>query len=80
MQNNNVTDRTCSIYQGRGWTNGQECSAMEVCRNCNPGEACFVPDSYLVYNVASYGRVKGEDAMMQEIFANGPIAVSIAVT
>lgn len=34
----------------------------------------------MVYNVASYGRVKGEDAMMQEIFANGPIAVSIAVT
>jgi len=78
MARHNMTDRTCSVYQARGWTNGQNCSAMEDCRNCAPGEACTVPGRYLVYNVSTFGRVKGEADMMQEIYANGPIAVSIA--
>jgi len=69
MKNNNVTDRTCSIYQGRGWTNGQSCSPMEMCRNCYPGEACVVPKwGYHQYQIAEFGRVTGEQAMMQEIY------------
>ena len=44
MSKNEVTDETCSIYRARGLDNGQVCSPMNVCRNCNPGEACFVPD------------------------------------
>ena len=67
MANNEVTDETCSIYRARGLDNGQVCSAMNVCRNCNPGEACFVPDQYLVYGVDEYGEVSGEENMMQEI-------------
>ena len=64
MAKNEVSDRTCSIYQARGLDNGQKCSAMEHCRNCNPGEACFVPDEYKVYSADQYGNVKGEDNMM----------------
>jgi len=52
---------------------------MNVCRNCNPGEACFVPDEYLVYGVKDFGAVKGEENMMNEIAQNGPIACGIAV-
>jgi len=79
MAKNEVTDRTCSIYQARGHDNGQKCSAMENCRNCNPGEACFVPDAYKTYNADQYGNVKGEQNMMQEIAQRGPIACGIAV-
>lgn len=68
MHFNEVTDETCSIYRARGHDNGQVCSAMNVCRNCSPGEACFVPDSYYVYNVAEFGEVTGEENMMQEIY------------
>lgn len=52
---------------------------MEKCRNCNPGEACFVPDEYPVYHAAEYGNVSGEENMMQEIYQRGPIACGVAV-
>lgn len=79
MAKNEVTDETCSIYRARGLDNGQVCSAMNVCRNCSPGEACFVPDQYLVYGVDEYGEVSGEQNMLQEIYQRGPIACGIAV-
>ena len=79
MADNEVTDETCSIYRARGLDNGQVCSAMNKCRNCNPGEACFVPDQYLVYGVDEFGQVSGEEEMMQEIYQRGPIACGIAV-
>ena len=79
MAENEITDETCSIYRARGHDNGQVCSAMNVCRNCNPGEACFIPDEYRVYGVDEYDLVNGEDNMMQEIYQRGPIACSVAV-
>jgi len=79
MAKNEITDETCSIYRARGHDNGQECSAMNVCRNCSPGEACVVPDQYLVYGVDEFGHVSGEENMMQEIAQRGPIACGIAV-
>ena len=79
MADNEITDETCSIYRAHGWDNGQACSAMNVCRNCNPGEACFVPDEYMVYGVDQFGEVKGEEPMMQEIYQRGPITCGIAV-
>ena len=44
MNENEITDETCSIYRARGLDNGQTCSSMQICRNCNPGEACFIPE------------------------------------
>ena len=41
---------------------------MEMCRNCEPGEACFVPAEYYTYGVEEYGLVKGEQDMMNEIY------------
>jgi cathepsin X len=79
MNKNEVTDETCAIYRARGHDNGHGCSAMAVCENCMPGEPCFVPDEYLVYGTEEYGKVSGEDAMMQEIYQRGPIACGIAV-
>jgi len=79
MHYNNVTDETCSTYRARGYTNGIDCSAITVCRNCNPHEPCFVPDTYNIYNVDQFGNVSGEAAMMQEIYQRGPIACGCAV-
>jgi len=78
IHNNYITDETCAIYQARGWDNGIGCSAMSFCRNCAPGEACYIPDSYYKYNIESYGSVSGEEAMMNEIYNNGPISCGIA--
>lgn len=52
---------------------------MEMCRNCSPGTACFLPDKYQVYHTDQYGEVVGEENMMQEIYQRGPIACAIAV-
>lgn len=76
----NITDETCSNYQARGHTNGVNCSDEVKCLNCDPSSGCFVPESYYVYGVEEYGPVKGEDAMMSEIFHRGPIVCGIAVT
>jgi len=79
MANNEVTDETCSIYRAKGYDVGEVCSAMNICRNCNPGEACFIPDEYMTYGVDEFGHVEGEENMMQEIYQRGPIACDIAV-
>jgi len=52
---------------------------MEVCRDCSPGTACFIPPKYKIYGVDEYGGVKGEENMKQEIAQRGPIACEIAV-
>ena len=79
MHNNEVTDETCSIYMARGIDNGQSCSAMQLCRNCEPGEACYVPEKYRVYQVDEFGTVTGEEDMKQELYQRGPLACGIAV-
>ena len=78
MSENEITDETCSIYRARGRDNGQVCSSMNICRNCNPGEACFIPDEYMVYGVDEFGPCIGEEAMKQEL-RRGPLACGIAV-
>jgi cathepsin X len=79
MAGNEVTDETCSIYRARGHDNGAECSSIIKCENCMPGKPCFAQDDYKVYHSDKYGKVAGEDAMMQEIFQRGPIACGVAV-
>ena len=44
-----------------------------------PGKPCFAQDNWKVYQTEEYGHVKGEAAMMQEIYQRGPIACGIAV-
>jgi len=79
INENYITDETCSSYEARGHDNGLGCSAMAMCRNCNPGEACYVPPKYHTYGIDEYGEVTGEQDMMQEIYQRGPLACGIAV-
>ena len=79
MSKNEITDETCTVYRARGHDNGQKCSQMTVCENCTPGKPCWAQDNYKVYGTDEFGSVKGEQAMMQEIYQRGPIACGIAV-
>lgn len=49
MHHNTITDETCSVYQGRGHTNGLECSNEIICKNCKPSGVCFEADDYFLY-------------------------------
>merc|ERR1740117_360201 len=79
MHSNEASDETCSIYRARGHDNGEKCAPDIKCKNCMPGEGCFVPDSYKVYHTDEFGKVSGEEKMMQEIYQRGPIACGISV-
>ena len=79
MHSNEVTDETCSIYRARGHDNGAKCSQQIMCENCSPTDGCWNQDNYKVYHTDQYGKVSGEQAMMQEIYQRGPIACGIAV-
>ena len=65
MAENEITDETCAIYSGRGYTNGMDCAPINKCKNCMPHEPCFVPDEYLTYKADQYGGVAGEEDMIQ---------------
>jgi len=48
--------------------------------NCDHNtHKCFVPDSYKIFHTDQYGKVSGEEAMIQEIYQRGPIACGVAV-
>jgi len=69
-----MPDETCMPYQARN----MGCDAYNVCRNCIDGVGCFPVKNYMGYGVSSYGKVSGEQAMMKEIYARGPIVCSFA--
>jgi len=55
------------------------CTADTICRNCLPGDkGCWAVDSWTGYGVSHHGNVSGEEAMMKEVYARGPIACSFA--
>mmetsp|Transcript_4395 Transcript_4395/g.10410 ORF Transcript_4395/g.10410 Transcript_4395/m.10410 type:complete len:410 (-) Transcript_4395:667-1896(-) len=75
MMKTKVPDESCLPYQAKN----MGCDAESVCRNCFPGEkGCLPIEKFIGYGVKSYGQVKGEIAMMKEIYARGPIACSFA--
>ena len=78
--NNNFTDETWTIYQGRGHTNGLKWSPSMKCRSWFAGELWHIPNRYPVYQIEEFGRVKGEENMKQEIFQRGPIVCNIVIT
>ncbi|KAM9985456.1 hypothetical protein ACTFIZ_008993 [Dictyostelium cf. discoideum] len=76
-----ITDETCAPYEAID----NECNAEGICKNCNfdlsnPTADCFAQPTYTTYFVEEHGQVNGSVAMMQEIFARGPIACGMEVT
>jgi len=82
MAENGITDETCSIYVARGHDNGMPCSKVSRCETCWPETGCYRPEHYFTYFVDEYGDVEGdqEQAMMEEIYNNGPISCGISAT
>lgn len=80
IHRNNITDETCSPYQAYGHDNGVGCSAEIKCKNCLPNKGCWAQERAKIYGVDEFGLIKGEDAMMNEIYQRGPITCAIAVT
>ena len=80
MHFNEATDETCSQYEARGHDNGHNCSAMTKCKHCWAHQNCTIPDTYSVYQVDEFANMKGEDAMLQEIYQRGPISCGVAAT
>jgi cathepsin X len=81
IYNGSITDETCSIYRGRGHTNGAACAPILSCMNCKPHyltDKCSIPETYRTYEAANPENVEKDPVKMQtEIMTNGPIACGI---
>eukprot|EP01092_Planopodium_desertum_P004376 TRINITY_DN19074_c0_g4_i1.p1 TRINITY_DN19074_c0_g4~~TRINITY_DN19074_c0_g4_i1.p1 ORF type:complete len:309 (-),score=28.33 TRINITY_DN19074_c0_g4_i1:88-951(-) len=80
---NGITDETCSPYLAVGL--GDSCTAENICKTCafnlvEPTANCSAITNPTRYYVAEHGTISGEQAMMAEIFARGPIACGVSVT
>ncbi|CAI5720013.1 unnamed protein product [Peronospora effusa] len=80
MKENGVPEEGCQRYEATGHDTGNTCTDRDVCENCLPSKGCFPQKTYDKYYVSEYGTTLGEQQMMAEIYARGPIACSVAVT
>jgi cathepsin X len=73
----------CSSDSSEGFCGSVDttCTAMNTCRTCSTftenGGKCVPLNVFPNATIAQYGAVSGESAMMQEIYARGPIACGI---
>ena len=60
------------------------CTAMNTCRTCSTfaefGGFCSALSTFPNATVAEYGMISGEDAIMAEIYARGPVSAGIGKT
>lgn len=71
---NGIPDITCQQYQAKN----MECSDINVCMNCDYGGGdCYAVKNYPVIKVTEYGTVHGDDNIMAEIYARGPVSAYI---
>jgi len=82
-----ITDDTCMPYAGVNWKHGFKVAGMtevedvqaHMCHGCSWGSECGFLDrsTYNIYGVQEYGWVRGEEQMLAEIYARGPISCTI---
>ena len=70
-----VPEEGCMRYTA----NDNECTDFNICRDCGHDYPCHAVQNYTKYYVSEYGSVTGEEKMMKEIYARGPITCAIAV-
>lgn len=86
-----VTDETCAPYLAKDYTTPQKnawgetkhvhhCTASRVCKDCQHDGGCGAVSTPKKYAISEYGQVKGEENIMAEIKARGPVACGVAVT
>ena len=76
--NNGIPDETCQNYQSKDLS----CEPINICKDCKPLIGCSAKSNgtYDSYRISEYGPVAGEQKMMAEIAARGPIACGLCVT
>lgn len=76
--NNGITDVTCLPYTGTAQTNWSEKGQclQRMCRQCDRFANCEFINGTMYY-ISEFGPVTGEQEMMVEIYARGPIACSL---
>jgi len=77
IYNYSISHESCSNYQAKGWDTGVDCDPLIKCKDCDTKNKCFVPKSYPIFGIQEFGNLKGEEAMMNEIYQRGPISCSI---
>lgn len=75
IHDNSITDETCAPYRAIShFMNKTTCTAQSICNECQPSGKCAVPKRVFTYTINEYANITGEAAMMNEIYARGPIA------
>eukprot|EP00981_Chlorochromonas_danica_P004288 scaffold865_cov160-Ochromonas_danica.AAC.7 len=54
-----------------------ECSDINMCMNCDPDTGCYAIKNYPVIRVSEFGSVTGDEEIMGEIYARGPVSAYI---
>jgi cathepsin X len=74
VHENGIPDVTCQQYQAKN----MECTKMNTCMNCDPNtKECYAIEKYPTITVTEYGHAKGDEAIMNEIYARGPVSAYI---
>jgi C1A family cysteine protease len=70
---NGIPDVTCQQYQAKN----MQCTAINTCMNCDPSNGCYPQTNYTKIYLSEYGSVTGDDEIMAEIYARGPVSAYI---
>jgi len=70
---NGIPDVTCQQYQAIN----MDCSAINTCMNCDPNTGCYAMTNYTSLTISEYGSVSGDENIMSEIYARGPVSAYI---
>ena len=76
MHTRGAVDEGCMRYEAKD----NECTDFNICRDCGHDYPCHAVQNYTKYFVEEYGSVSGEERMMKEIYARGPITCAIDAT
>lgn len=67
-----TVEESCQAYVGLG--SGRECTPMNTCMNCDPGDTpCYPITNYTRFFASEYGTVRGIDNIKAEIVTRGPV-------
>ena len=70
---NGIPEVTCQQYQAQN----MECNDLNTCMNCEPDKPCYPIYNFPKITISEFGTVWGEENIMAEIYARGPVSAYI---